>query len=258
MIVSNTNDYTSYSTSNLITRHTNNTKSSVEKLASGVRINSAKDDPAGIVTAAQTKGRALGAEQAAQNAQNAAAVAGAADSMYTSALDILYRMREIATQGVDPTLTSAGKSGLTAEVSYLNARLTDMANSKFGSKKLFSSAFTFQFGVDNGQSFSVTFAKPTSVALTVGSSKTSVVDDKIKELSANQANVGGAANAFGMIADAVTAEASSMWNAYEGFTNTNIAAEMSKFVKNSVLTSSAQVILAQYNQTAQGVLSVLK
>jgi flagellin len=259
MVVANSTDYQALNASRLITRHTNNAASSMAKLASNVRINTAADDPGGIVTAGLLKGRASGSDQAAQNAQNASTVAKAADTAYGNALDILYRMREIATQSVDPTLTAEGKAGLQEEVNVLNSRIGDIAKQSFGNIALFDNAYSFQLGVDAKQAATMTFAAPSSVTMTLGNtSAISAVDTAIKTLTSNQAKAGGNASALGYIADGLNNDSTAMWTAYEGFVGTNVATEMSRYAKNTIMTQQAQLISAQYNQNAYSVLNLLR
>ena len=262
MVVANSNDYQALNASRLITRHTNNAASSMAKLASNVRINSAADDPGGIVTAGLLKGRASGSDQAAQNAQNAATVAKAADTAYGNALDILYRMREIATQATDPTLTSDGKMGLSQEISVLDKRLEDISKQSFGNIALFTE-YNFQLGVDAGQTAKMTFtAPPSTVGIAWANLGTTVaihsVSSAILTLTSNQAKAGGQASALGYIADGLQNDSTAMWTAYEGFVGTNVATEMSRYAKNTIMTQQAQLISAQYNQNAYSVLNLLR
>ncbi|MBQ7493257.1 MAG: hypothetical protein IJT47_02385 [Selenomonadaceae bacterium] len=259
MVVANSSDYQALNASRLITRHTNNAASSMAKLASNVRINTAADDPGGIVTAGLLKGRASGSDQASQNAQNASTVAKAVDTAYGNALDILYRMREIATQATDPTITDNGIAGLSQEMMVLNSRITDITKQSFGNIALFGNEYKFQLGVDAGQEAKMTFAAPSSVAMSLGASTAvSLVDKAIKDLTSNQAKAGGQASALGYIADGLQNDSTAMWTAYEGFTATNVATEMSRYAKNTIMTQQAQLISAQYNQNAYSVLNLLR
>ena len=258
MVVANSSDYQALNASRLITRHTNNAASSMAKLASNVRINTAADDPGGIVTAGLLKGRASGSDQASQNAQNASTVAKAVDTAYGNALDILYRMREIATQATDPTITSDGIAGLSEEMMVLNTRIANIAKQSFGNIALFTS-YSFQLGVDASQQSTMSFSAPTTISMSLGaSSAVSVVDAAIKTLTSNQAKAGGQASALGYIADGLQNDSTAMWTAYEGFTATNVATEMSRYAKNTIMTQQAQLISAQYNQNAYSVLNLLR
>ena len=90
------------------------------------------------------------------------------------------------------------------------------------------------------------------------STAVSLVDKAIKDLTSNQAKAGGQASALGYIADGLQNDSTAMWTAYEGFTATNVATEMSRYAKNTIMTQQAQLISAQYNQNAYSVLNLLR
>lgn len=262
MLVANTIDYQALNTSNLIRRHSTNAASSVGKLSSGVRINRASDDPAGVTTAAKLKGRASGADQVAQNAQNASSVAKAADSVYSSALDILYGMRDLVSQasGAD----SDGIAGINAALATLDARLADLGKAKYGDQDLFGNDFEFYLGVNQNTAVTMNF-DGTKLAATLSSTAAedtqdnlATLDASIKAIAAEQAKAGGYALANGYIADSENTESSALWDAYTSFTDTDVAKEMTNYVKNSVLSQQGQLILSQYNQNAYSVLNLLR
>ncbi|MBE8949941.1 MAG: hypothetical protein SR3Q1_05000 [Quinella sp. 3Q1] len=254
MMVSSNGDYAAINASKFIRRHGNNAATSVARLSSGIRINSGADDPAGIVTAGNLKKNAAASDAAAQNAQNAAAWGKAADSAYGSALDILYRMREIATLQKDTTADGSSNTALSAEMTALNGRLGDMANAKFGSKGMWSSA-SFTLGIKGSQTLSTTFGGGVSK---LSSTTLSAIDSKITSIATAQGTAGATASALGYIADGLAADSAAMWDAYDEYTKANTASEMTKFVRNSVYEQSAQLILSQYNQNAYSVLNLLR
>ena len=273
MRVGENSDFQALNMSRLTTRHTNNANANVAKLASGSRINTGADDPAGVVVAAKLRGRASGADAAAQNAQNAATWAKTADNAYSQALDILYREREIVTQATDGTNALGGDTaGIGKELEVLDQRLTDLATStKFGDQAVWS-AFRGLFGTDATQdtdaidSGAITLTAPGSSGLTAddltdpedAQGAIATIDGLIESVAKAQGEAGGFVNAFGYIADGLAAESSNMWDAHTSFTETNTAKEMTNYVKNSILTQQAQLINAQYNQNAYSVLNLLK
>lgn len=256
MMVSSNGDYAAINASKFIRRHGNNAATSVARLSSGIRINSGADDPAGIVTAGHLKGNASASDAAAQNAQNAAAWGKAADSAYGSALDILYRMREIATLQKDTTADGSSNTALSAEMTALNGRLGDMANAKFGSKNMWGSSVSFTLGIKGSQTVTTTFGG--GVSSLSGSFTLSKIDAKITAMATAQGTAGATASALGYIADGLAADSAAMWDAYDEYTKANTASEMTKFVRNSVYEQSAQLILSQYNQNAYSVLNLLR
>ena len=255
MMVSSNGDYAAINASKFIRRHGNNAATSVARLSSGIRINSGADDPVGIVTAGHLKGNASAADAAAQNAQNAAAWGKAADSAYGSALDILYRMREIATLQKDATADGSSNTALSAEMTALNNRLDDMSKAKFGSKDLWWSSASFTLGIKGSQTVTTNFGGGVSK---LSSTTLSAIDTKITSIATAQGTAGATASALGYIADGLAADSAAMWDAYDEYTKANTASEMTKFVRNSVYEQSAQLILSQYNQNAYSVLNLLR
>ena len=257
MMVSSNGDYAAINASKFIRRHGNNAATSVARLSSGIRINTGADDPAGIVTAGHLKGNASAADAAAQNAQNAAAWGKAADSAYGSALDILYRLKEIAVQHQDATVASANRAGLEAEATALNDRLGKIQNQKFGTQSMFGSNLTFYLSTGSA---TTTINFGAGVSSVAGSKlyKASEIETQITAVAKAQGTAGGSANALGYFADGLAAESAAMWSAYDDYTQANTASEMTKFVRNSVYEQSAQLILSQYNQNAYSVLNLLR
>lgn len=262
MRVGQNSDYQALNFSRLITRHGINAASNTAKLASGSRINTGSDDPAGMTMAAQLKGRAVGYDAAAQNAQNAATMAKTADSAYSNALDILYRMRELATQGQDTTLTDAAKANIDQEGTMLTARLQDIADStKWGSSDdmvILGGTFNFNLGVDpSNAQYEAAFDELDAQALT-NDTDPADIDTAIDTVAQSQGKAGAFANALGYVSDGISMDASTAWEAFKSFTATDTSKEMTNYVNNTILTQQAQLINAQYNQNAYSVLNLLK
>ena len=265
MRVGQNSDFQALNMSRLQARHTNNANSNVAKLASGSRINTGADDPAGITMAAQLKGRAVGYDAAAQNAQNAATVVKSADSAYSNALDVLYRMRELATQAQDDSLTDNAKANIDEEGTLLTNRLADIiASTKWGggddARPLVdgSGSFSFLLGVESTTgSYDVDFDELEDPGFSSLSTPDDI-DSAIDTLAQAQGKAGAFANAIGYVADGVSMDASTAWEAFKSFTATDTSKEMTNYVNNTILTQQAQLINAQYNQNAYSVLNLLK
>ena len=150
------------------------------------------------------------------------------------------------------------KTANSAYGNALNTRLTKIGSVKYGDKALFDSAYTFRVGMDSDQDIVVNFTAPSAVTVNVGTTLPNDLDSNIETLAKAQGKTGGYVNALGYIADGTASDSAAMWTAYSTFAETNIASEMSKYVKNSVLNQSAQLILSQYNQNAYAVLNLLK
>ncbi|WHX78941.1 flagellin [Priestia flexa] len=160
-------------------------QSSMEKLSSGLRINSAKDDAAGLAISEKMRGQVRGLDMAAKNAQDGVSLLQTAEGALNETHDILQRMRELAVQSSNDTNTETDRDELQKEVDQLAKEITRIAeNTEFNTKKLINgaadsdeggAAFTFHIGANTGQSLSVSIKSMTADAL--GVSGTPAVDE---------------------------------------------------------------------------------
>ena len=148
---------------------------SMEKLSSGLRINSAKDDAAGLSISEKMRGQIRGLEQASSNAQDGISLMQTAEGALNETHDILQRMRELAVQSGNDTNTTTDRGELQKEVDELAKEITRIANdTEFNTKKLLdgqgATSLTFQIGANSGQTMSLSIdamdAKSLGVAAT--------------------------------------------------------------------------------------------
>jgi flagellin len=257
--------WASYNAANRITSYNSKLESSVGRITSGMRINSAADDPAGIVTSEKIRDRIGALDQANINAQNDHALVKTADSYLGEAVDILQRMKELAVHATDSALESGSLTGLDNEFQALNSRLTSLASAKYGGQDLWS-ALDFNVGVDATQTLSVDLSAASSVfsdtGVTLDSASTaqgalSGLNDQLDKALAEQSKVGGWMNAFGYINEGIENESTNLQSAHSTAYDTDVAREMTSYVKNSVLLQSAQLILSQQNNNAYSVLNLI-
>jgi flagellin len=142
---------------------------SLQRLSSGLRINSAKDDAAGLGISNRMDSQVRGLNQAVRNANDGISLAQTAEGGLQEYTNILQRMRELAVQSVNDSNTSTDRASLNAEVTQLKAELDRLvATTSFNGKKLFDGTFSaqaFQVGSESGQtiSFSIDSAKTTAL-----------------------------------------------------------------------------------------------
>lgn len=156
---------------------TNAQTNSMEKLSSGMRINKASDDAAGLSISEKMRGQIRGLEQASANAQDGISLLQTAEGALNETHDILQRMRELAVQSSNDTNTDTDRGELQKEVDQLAKEITRIAeNTEFNTKKLINgaadtenagTAFTFQIGANSGQSISVDIKSMTALSLEV-------------------------------------------------------------------------------------------
>lgn len=141
----------------------------MQRLSSGLRINSAKDDAAGLAIASRLTSQINGINQAVRNANDAVSVVQIAEGALDESTAILQRMRELAVQSANASNSSADRTSLQAEVTQLTAEIDRIANTtSFGATKLLNGAFsskTFQVGAQVGETFNLSISSARSTDL---------------------------------------------------------------------------------------------
>lgn len=153
---------------------------SMEKLSSGLRINSAKDDAAGLTISEKMRGQIRGLEQASTNAQDGISLIQTAEGTLNETQDILQRMRELAVQSANDTNTDTDRNEIQKEVTELASEITRIGNdTAFNTKDLLNGEFkaTFQIGANEGQNLSISISDMRSDSLLVGTTYTADATD---------------------------------------------------------------------------------
>ncbi|TWT27803.1 flagellin [Planomicrobium sp. CPCC 101110] len=148
---------------------------SMEKLSSGLRINSAKDDAAGLAISEKMRGQIRGLEQATTNAQDGISLMQTAEGALNETHDILQRMRELAVQSSNDTNTDTDRKELQKEVTQLAEEITRIAeNTEFNTKNLLGGEFSgkFHIGANADQNIELKISDMSSDALKVGTQYT--------------------------------------------------------------------------------------
>ena len=147
---------------------------SLAKLSSGLRINKAGDDAAGLAISEKMKSQIGGLTQAKRNAQDGISLVQTAEGALNETHSILGRMRDLAVQGGNDTLTSADRGSINKELKALHEELTRISKTtEFNTKQVFSQTkataveFTFQIGANSGQVLSVSVSAMNGTALLV-------------------------------------------------------------------------------------------
>ena len=153
-------------------------QTSLQRLSSGLRINSAKDDAAGLSISERMGAQIRGLNQAARNANDAISLSQTAEGNLAEIGNVLQRMREIAVQSANDTNTAADRSSLQNEVTQLSSEIDRIATSaQFNGKNLLDGSFgnaTFQVGANAGQAISVSISSAKNSALGIGGAATAI------------------------------------------------------------------------------------
>ena len=251
-----------------------NMSKSMERLSSGYRINRAADDAAGLAISEKLRAQVGGLQQAQRNAQDAVSLVQTAEGSLGEVHAMLQRVRDLAVQFSNGTLSTSDKAAITAEVTQLSAEVARIASqTKFNGISLLSggATITFQIGVDDGNTIT-TSARTLSggstadvnVALFDFATQTTA-GNLVASIDAAIANVSSARSTFGSIQNRLEHTLANLSSYEENLTasesrirDVDMAAEMVQYTKYSILSQAGQAMLAQANQAPASVLSLLQ
>ena len=232
---------------------------SVEKLSSGLRINRAADDAAGLAISEKLRAQVRGLNQAGRNAQDAISMVQTAEGALDEVHSMLQRIRELAVQYATGTVDSASKASISAEVTALQAAIVDIStNTKFNGVAVLTggTSVTFQTGADQGQSLSITFGSVSTSGAVV--SDITSVDTAIGAISTLRGTFGAAQNRLEHVVSSLAVAAENMAASESRIRDLDVAQEMVMFTKTQILQQAGVAILAQANQAPQSILSLLR
>jgi len=246
---------------------------SVEKLSSGLRINRAADDAAGLSISEKLRGQVRGLNQAVRNAQDGISLIQTAEGALNETHSILQRMRELAVQAANDTLTADDRDAIKTEVDALTTEIDRISNTtQFNTKVLLDGSFsgTFHIGANADQNLSVTIATMSAAALSVSSSDISVttwasanaaittISSAIAAVSTERSKLGAVQNRLEHTIANLQVAAENLTASESRIRDVDLAAEMVNFTKTQILQQAGTAILAQANQAPQSVLSLLR
>lgn len=250
----------------------NQVSKSLEKLASGYRINRAGDDAAGLAISESMKAQIKGLEAASSNSQDAISLVQTAEGALTEVHDMLNRMVELATKAANGTYTDAQRDNYQDEVEQLQAEIDRIATStKFNDTVLLDGSFQnkdMQVGTSATETISVSIDDMQADALGVDtvnvSSQTgakaaiSGINAAINTVSKARSGLGATQNRLEHTINNLDTTAENLSAANSRIRDTDMAKEMMKYTQTNVLVQSAQAMLAQANQQPQSVLQLLQ
>ena len=254
---------------------------SVEKLSSGLRINRAADDAAGLAISEKLRAQVNGLNQASRNAQDAISMVQTAEGALNEVHAMLQRIRELAVQYNNGTNDADSKTAILAEVKQLADAIGAVAGqTKFNGVSLLSgatAAVNFQVGANQGELLPVTFggldAGVAAVSAFVNSANVSAVfgtgaladtatisaiDTAINYVSTLRGTFGAAQNRLEHTINSLNVASENLAASESRIRDLDVAAEMVNFTKLQILQQAGTAILAQANQAPQSVLALLR
>ncbi|SHH94497.1 flagellin [Virgibacillus chiguensis] len=246
-------------------------QNSLEKLSSGLKINKAGDDAAGLAISEKMRGQIRGLEMAQKNAQDGISLAQTAEGAMNETHAILQRMRELAVQSSNDTNTEQDRKELQKEVEQLTSALDDIStDTEFNTQKLLDGSFdaTFHVGANEGQNLSLEIGDMSSEELKVNeiditeqesaNNAIETIQTAIDNVSSERSKIGAVQNRLQHTINNLGTSAENLTAAESRIRDVDMAKEMMNFTKDNILTQAAQSMLAQANQQPQGVLQLLR
>jgi flagellin len=254
-----------------LTKSTNELQTNFQRLSSGKRINSAKDDAAGLQISSRLTAQINGLNQAARNANDGISLAQTAEGALDEFTNSLQRMRTLAVQSSNGSNTTSDRAALDAEFAELELELTRIsAQTEFGGKKLLDGNYTesFQIGANAGQTINITISKDlTAGGLSVNGTLTTFVgaqsmitniDAALSVVTSTRADLGAKQNRFASIIRSNENTAENVSASRSRIQDTDFAAESAALARTTVLQQASSSMLAQANQQPQIALSLLQ
>lgn len=249
---------------------------STEKLSSGYKINRAADDAAGLSISEKMRSQIRGLNKASSNAQDGVSLVQTAEGALNETHSILQRMNELATQAANGTNTSVDRSAIRAELDQLTSEINRIqSTTQFNTMNLLDGTFSgatnqmkLQVGALSGQSiaFSIANMCATKIGLettlsvstfTKAGSYMKSVQNAIEVVSKQRSAMGAIQNRLEHTIANLDTTSENTQSAESRIRDTDMASEMVTYSKNNILAQAGQSMLAQANQSNQGVLSLL-
>ncbi|MEM1502944.1 flagellin [Domibacillus sp. 8LH] len=253
--------------------NTNNaTSKSLEKLSSGLRINRAADDAAGLAISEKMRSQVRGLDMAERNSLDAISLIQTAEGALASTHDILQRMRELAVQASNDTLENTDRQAIQDEVTALTAEINRIAETtEFNQKKLLNGELqeaTFQIGANADQTLSLSIGNMDATTIGAGGldfstnggaqDGISAIDTAIAKVSEQRSKLGAVQNRLEHTITNLQTANENLTAAESRIRDLDMAEEMTQFTRNNILNQAGQAMLAQANQLPQGILQLLQ
>jgi flagellin len=241
---------------------------SMERLSSGYRINRAADDAAGLAITEKLRGQITGLEQAQRNAQDAISLVQTAEGSLTEVHAMLQRIRELAVQYKNGSLSNSDRVAIQSEVNMLGSEIERIGSTaQFNGIQLLNQAQTisFQVGSEDGEIITVTTISlgqgvPAAAISLNATNMTdlSEIDSAIDGISAQRAQFGAVQNRLDHTLKNLAIYQENLQASESRIRDVDMASQMVEFTKLQILQQSGTAMVAQANQLPQSVLQLLQ
>ena len=246
--------------------------SAMERLSTGKRINSAKDDAAGLAIATTMTAQVRGMNQAIRNSNDGISMAQTAEGALQEVTNMLQRVRELAVQSASGTYSNDDRANLQTEVSALTSQIGDiLTDTSFNGVKLFdgtagsSGVVSIQVGANTGETVDLsltTIANATSATTvaTAADANTAMgtVDTFLDTINTRRAALGASQSRLESVVNNLNNNANNLADARSRIEDADYSAETTALAKAQILSQASTAMLSQANQSQQNVLSLLR
>jgi len=259
---------------NTLAKNARAQSSAMEQLSTGSRINSAKDDAGGLAIGQNMTAQVRGLNQAVRNSNDAINMLQTAEGAMVEQSNMLQRMRELAVQASNATYSTTQLGYLNTEFQALATQVNTIASqTTWNGQSLLATSgttsFTYQTGINSGNTTIVSIAGTTTTGLglssitaistaTLASTAIGTLDDAIDSINSSRATLGAAINRLTYATDNMTNIASNVTASRSTIMDTDYATASTQLSKTQIISQAATAMLAQANQQPQSVLSLLK
>lgn len=249
---------------------TSSLSQATQRLSTGMRINSAKDDAAGLAISSSMEAQVRGMQVAARNTNDAISLVQTAEGTMGTGSNILQKMRELSVQAANGAMTDADRGNLDKEYQALASELTDMySKANFNGKKILGAdagSFSFQTGANSGNTLTVTTVAGSTLFaaagdLTSAANATTAIgalDTAITATASARSDLGAVMNRLDYVAENLNISITNTSDAKSRIVDADYATEVGKLSKSQILQQAGSAMLAQANQSPQLILSLLR
>jgi len=247
---------------------------STEKLSSGYKINRAADDAAGLTISEKMRSQIRGLTQASKNAQYGISAVQTAECALGEVEDMLQRMNELAVKAKNDTNTSEDRLAIQSEINALTSEINRVSDAtEFNTQNLLKGGFTgknLQVGAHSENVIKISIAAMNATGIGIGGnnkvdvtsatkagSSINRISSAIKSVSEQRSNLGAIQNRLEHTIKNLDNVVENTTSAESAVRDTDMASQMVEYSKNNILAQAGQSMLAQANQSNQGVLSLL-
>lgn len=257
-------------TRRILRQNTLDLNKSLERLSSGLRINRAADDAAGLAIAEGFRSQVRGTQVAQRNSQDGISLVQTAEGALTESTNILQRIRELAVQAANGVNNDDNRAALDLEVQQLLAQIDDIAiDTEFNGLRVLSAVgtLTIQAGFQPGQTLTINVAGAKTndlgvnalaiSAVDIAVSTISTVDRALESINTLRSRFGALQNRLEFTINTLAIQEENAAASESAIRDADIAQETSRFTRNQILVSAGTSVLAQANVIPQSALQLL-